>query len=514
MILKRFKKFIFFRIFFHFIFISSIAGLPTVIKYMIDADYSNGIYEVIKLVGLFVLLIAVGMISQYISQRSSWKLETEFNLYLRKNLFSVIICKEPNNFNQNSIGNYNSKLNNDISSCADYLEYSMMILESLISFIIYAIYIFILNYKIAIIIYLVSFIVLYLPKITAKKFSKKKRTLLDNTACYHSKIIDLLGGYSFINYFTYRNIAKNYENSLEKMEESRYDFGKYKTFVNVFNASVMNLINISSFVIIAYLLYKKEITAGIATATIAYIQDFLLPLRTVIDSVSLRKSVETVMSDIISEISENKNLESENVKFVNNIRCNNVSFKYDDYIIKDFSYTFEKNKKYAIIGESGKGKSTLLNLINGNLICTEGNITIDDRKVSYRFCNQLIMYLTQKSHIFSTNFWNNVSIWGSFYKTILEKGDKYIPENKVEILLKSENNNELSGGEKQLVNYLRAVLSGREILLLDEPFSAMDKAMENYVCNRLLEMKDKTIIMITHNVEKEFLDKFDHIIYM
>ncbi|MCI5997322.1 MAG: ABC transporter ATP-binding protein [Peptoniphilaceae bacterium] len=298
------------------------------------------------------------------------------------------------------------------------------------------------------------------------------------------------------------------------MEESRYDFGKYKTFVNVFNASVMNLINISSFVIIAYLLYKKEITAGIATATIAYIQDFLLPLRTIIDSVSLRKSVETVMSDIISEISENKNLESENVKFVNNIRCNNVSFKYDDYIIKDFSYTFKKNKKYAIIGESGKGKSTFLNLINGNITCTGGSITIDDRKVSYRFCNQLIMYLTQKSHIFSTNFWNNVSIWGSFDKTILEKGDKYIPENKVEILLKSENNNELSGGEKQLVNYLRAVLSGREILLLDEPFSAMDKAMENYVCNRLLEMKDKTIIMITHNVEKEFLDKFDHIIYM
>lgn len=107
-----------------------------------------------------------------------------------------------------------------------------------------------------------------------------------------------------------------------------------------------------------------------------------------------------------------------------------------------------------------------------------------------------------------------LSLWGSFDKTILEKDDKYIPENKVEILLKSENNNELSGGEKQLVNYLRAVLSGREILLLDEPFSAMDKAMENYVCNRLLEMKDKTIIMITHNVEKEFLDKFDHIIYM
>ncbi|WP_459541917.1 ABC transporter ATP-binding protein, partial [Parvimonas micra] len=289
---------------------------------------------------------------------------------------------------------------------------------------------------------------------------------------------------------------------------------KFKTFVNVLDGIVMYMINISSFGIMAFLLYKGEITAGIATATIAYIQDFMFPLRTVIDAISLRKSVEIVMKNVLLEISENKNLELENVKFTNNIKCDNVSFKYDDYIIKNFSYTFEKNKKYAIIGESGKGKSTLLNLINGNLSCTDGRITIDDREVSYRFCNQLIMYLTQKSHIFSENFWDNVSIFDSFDKTVLERDNRYIPQNKVDILLKSKNNNELSGGEKQLVNYLRAILSGKEILLLDEPFSAMDKNMEKYVCSKLLEMEDKTIIMITHNVEKDFLDKFDNIIYI
>lgn len=124
------------------------------------------------------------------------------------------------------------------------------------------------------------------------------------------------------------------------------------------------------------------------------------------------------------------------------------------------------------------------------------------------------MYLTQKSHIFSENFWDNVSIFDSFNKDVLENDNKYIPSNKVDTLLNSENNNELSGGEKQVVNYLRAVISARDILLLDEPFSAMDKVMEDYVCNKLLEMKDKTIIMITHNVEKDFLDKFDEVIYM
>lgn len=513
-IYKKLKKFIFLRIFFHFLYILSIAALPTVIKYMIDDAYSNGIYDVIKLITIFIFLVFIGMFSQYVSQKSSWRLEKEFNLYLRRELFSVIICKEPGEFNKKSIGDYNSRLNNDIASCSEYLEYTMMIFESLISFIIYAIYIFILSYKIAIIIYLVSFIVLYLPNVTSNKFSKKKKKLLLDTSFYNSKIIDLLSGYSFINCFTYKNIVNSYEKSLNKMEESRYDFGKFKTFVNVLNGIVMYMINISSFVIIAFLLYKKEITKGIATASFAYIENFMFPLRSVIDSISLRKSVNQVMNDMVLEISKNKNLEVKNIKFTNCIKCNNISFKYDDYIIKNFSYTFYKNKKYAIVGENGCGKTTLLNLLNGNLSLTNGYITIDKRNVSYRVCNQVIMYLTQKSHIFSENFFDNVTIFNSFDKTILEKNNKYVPKNMLDILLKSKNNTKLSGGEKQLVNYLRLVLSKKEILLLDEPFSQMDKTTEEYICDKLLKMEDKTIIMVTHNVKKEFLNKFDDVIYM
>lgn len=514
-IYKKLKKFIFLRILFHFIYILAIAGLPTVIKYMIDDSYKNGIYDVIKLTSIFIFLIFIGMFSQYISQKSSWLLEKHFNLYFRESLFSVIICKEPSCFNKKSIGEYNSKLNNDIASCQEYLEYTMIILESLISFVIYAIYIFMLSYKIAIVIYLVAVIVLYFPNLTANKFSQKKEKLLSDTAFYNSKIIDLLSGYNFINCFTYKNIDKNYKNSLYRMEDSRYKFGKFKTFVNVLNGVVMYMINIVSFIIIAFLLYKREITTGVATATICYIENFMFPLRSVIDSISLRKSVDKVMNDMILEISKNKNLRAENLKFIDNIKCNNISFKFgDNYIIKNFSYTFYKNKKYAIVGESGKGKSTFLNLLNGNLSCTSGSITIDKREVSYRFSNQLIMYLTQKSHIFSEDFWNNISIFESFDKTILEKDNKYIPKNKFDILLETEDSSKLSGGEKQLVNYLRAILSKREILLLDEPFSQMDKIMEEYVCDKLLKMEDKTIIMVTHNTKEEFLKKFDYVIYM
>lgn len=108
MILK-FKKYVFLRIFFHFIYILAIAGVPVVIRYMIDSTYSNGIYDILKFISFFIGLIFVGMLSQYISQKSSWKLEREFNLYLRKKLFSVIISKEPYDFNKNTISDYNSK---------------------------------------------------------------------------------------------------------------------------------------------------------------------------------------------------------------------------------------------------------------------------------------------------------------------------------------------------------------------------------------------------------------------
>lgn len=121
-----------------------------------------------------------------------------------------------------------------------------------------------------------------------------------------------------------------------------------------------------------------------------------------------------------------------------------------------------------------------------------------------------MFYVNQQCHIFAEPFEENVTVFGSFPGSVDLKA--FLPEEKYETLTRSLDCSTLSGGEKQLVGICRALLSGREILILDEPFSALDAKTEFTVCRRLLTMKEKTVVMITHNEQPEYLKLFDRVI--
>lgn len=508
--LKNIKSEIIGRLFFHLVYIVAIAGLPYVIKLMLDSDYANGVKDVFILIILFVSLIFIAMLAQYLSQRLSWKLDTKFFLSLRKDLFSSIIKKQPKDFKSKEIGDYTSMLNNDIAACGEYINYIMLIIESIFGIITYAVYLFLLDYRIAIMMYVCTGLMIFLPRVTGKKLSYKKQNLLEITGNYISKVLDLLKGYPLVNNKTSEATSNRHESSLKKMESARYDYGKFKTFVNVFNGSVMYLINVFTFIIIAILLYKKEITVGIATATFSYIGDFSYPLRTIIDSISNLKSVTGVKNKVIDQITKIEIIEPVDYDFSDSIRLNDVSFKYATFELNNISYQFEKGKKYVIIGDSGTGKSTILNLLAGFIEADSGSIELDGKKLTRDMGNNLIFYLTQDSHIFSEDFWDNITIFDSFKKN--KELIEFIPEDRRDAIMQAKDCSKLSGGEKQFVNIIRALSSESSILALDEPFSALDYKTELAVCKKLLALKDKTILLITHNQQEEYLNMFDEII--
>ena len=500
-----------FRLLFHLIYMCAIASLPYIIKYMIDSKFDNGYYDVLKWICLFICSIAIGMIAQYVSQNSAWKLDEKFYKCIRKDIFNEIINKYPDDFEAKTIGEYSSEVNNNIASCEEYIEYIMEICESVIGLIVYAVYIFFLDIRIAIIIYIAAVTTLFLPRITGKKLSIKKQTLLTYTGEYTSKLIDLLEGFSFINKFTNTSIKREHALSLEQMENARYAYGSYKTFANVLNGSVMYILNTAAFGIIAILLCAGSITAGVATATISYIQDFMYPLRTIIDSISSVKAVEGVTKTVINEIETARILNYKEITFNQFLKVENIAVSFPEFELKGYSNVFEKGKSYAIIGESGTGKSTLLKVITGRLAADSGYIYFDDKKADYDICNQIMFYSEQKSHLYNASYEDNVTMFGSYrYEKNIEMLTK---TSEYEYLYKAQNCQDLSGGEKQLVLLNRALLSNREILALDEPFSALNKELEYIVTEQLLKL-GKTVIMITHNVDDNYLELFDAVIFM
>lgn len=500
------------RLLFHIIYIAAIASLPYIIKSMIDEDYSSGMQKVFFYIGIFTLMILAGMAAQYITQRTAWHMDYDLYKMVRGDLFSSIIKRDATVFSQKDIGEYTSMLENDVNALGEYVEYCLDTVESVISLITYAVFIFMLDFRIAGVIYTVTFITLFLPKVTAKRLADKKNHLLNETGKYISKVNDLLSGFQIINNETERGFLKRYHRSLDEMEESRLEYGTYKTFVNVFNGTMMYMIDISAFAVIGVLLATGNTTVGVATATITYIREFSAPLRGMIDSISSVKSVSGVKEKLLAEIDIN-DAHGKTIEFGTEIVFDNVCVRYKEFEMKDFSYRFVKGKKYAIIGESGSGKSTLLRILMKCVQPDSGSITVDGYDIQQLDIPSMTGYMNQNTHIFAENFEDNVRVFGSYSKEQFQNVKRKFGNNMVDSVSGKAECNKCSGGEKQLIALMRTLMAEKSLLLLDEPFAALDKEKEKRLTEILLK-EEGTVLLVTHNISPEYLGQFDSVLRM
>jgi len=202
---------------------------------------------------------------------------------------------------------------------------------------------------------------------------------------------------------------------------------------------------------------------------------------------------------------------------------NQVSFAYaEKTVLRDFSYTFEKGKFYKVVGESGGGKTTLLDLASGLISPQKGSITIDSNpllSIHKLHRSQRIGYLSQNSFLFEGSLKSNV-LWGyvdevdeqKLLQSIQMAGlEDFVRENGLDYEI-TESGQNLSGGQKQRVALTRLFLGDYDFLLLDEPTSALDGETEAHVMEQLRRMKKQVgIICITHRAFDQEGD-IDHVI--
>ncbi len=185
------------------------------------------------------------------------------------------------------------------------------------------------------------------------------------------------------------------------------------------------------------------------------------------------------------------------------ITLKNISVSFGKKIVIDnLSFNFENGKKYAIMGESGSGKTTIFNVISGLLKPQNGDVLKDE--------NCKVAYVFQEPRLFDwLTVLENVSI-----ATELEKSEGEELAKKLLTDLGLEDSfyhypTELSGGMKQRVSIARAIAYEPNVILLDEPFKALDSETKKHVANYLFDFcKDKTVIMVTHdNCDLEYADE-------
>lgn len=210
---------------------------------------------------------------------------------------------------------------------------------------------------------------------------------------------------------------------------------------------------------------------------------------------------------------KNKTLESSIIE--GKITFNHVSFTYEDTNItalNKVSFTIQKGETLAILGKTGSGKSTILNLISRLYDIKDGEITIDGHNIkdlNLHDVRNSIAFVPQDAFLFSDTIMNNIK-FGKENATeaeVIEAAKKAVVHtnimgfNEQYQTVVGERGITLSGGQKQRVSIARAIIKDSNILLLDDCLSAVDTETEEAILNNLLEFcKDKTTILVSHRV--------------
>jgi ABC-type multidrug transport system fused ATPase/permease subunit len=216
-------------------------------------------------------------------------------------------------------------------------------------------------------------------------------------------------------------------------------------------------------------------------------------------------------------------IQGKSIENINDITISNLSFMYEDKaILKDISHKFEKNKSYAIVGPSGAGKTTLINLLLARENNYTGNIYyngIEVREISLDSLYEISSFVEQNVFVFDDSIINNITMYSNvdeelLNEVIIKSGLTELIKEKGKDYSCGENGSNLSGGEKQRISIARALINKSQLLLLDEVTSALDNETSSLITNQLLELNNTTRIMITHRLDEEVLNKFDQIIVM
>lgn len=503
-------------------------GIAFVLQFIINASTSGNINKLLC-VGLGCLIfMAVYAAVKCFNTVIVRKCIKKILIQIKQDLFSNLISNNTKKLKDNNIAEYMSNITNDINILEkEYLESIFLLLTIVFNFVLGCISITFLNASLAILSIGIGVIVLIVPILFGKKLNVLKEEYSKSLSIFTIKVKDIFSGVDLIKSYNLQNkVIDEFNGSNTKVEDSKYKTYKFNAYLSAVCSTINYFTICLILVIVGIQVIQGNLTIGAAIAAMQLLDYIINPINTIGIYINKIKTNTSIISKLVQEEQTNKQTGIEVINdFRNRIYLDNVSYSYNEKneAIKNVSFTFEKNKKYIVVGNSGGGKSTLLGLINGSLEGFSGSITIDGKRIEeidLKSLNRLISIIHQNIFLFDDTIRNNITL---FDDTVTEKYlEKVIQMVGLEDLINKkgingkvgENGEFLSGGEKQRIAIARALVKKTKILLLDEATAALDLENSFNIENMILQIPDLTLIVVSHKFVKENLCKYDNIIAM
>ncbi len=278
-------------------------------------------------------------------------------------------------------------------------------------------------------------------------------------------------------------------------------------------------------------LLKADLTIGIVISFVQYIWLFFRPLQHLSDRFNVIQTAIASSDRIIRLLDEQEGIENPSglhhlTAFRDTIRFNNVWFAYDqeNWILKDISFEIRHGEKIAIVGATGSGKTTLINILSKLYPFQKGSITIDGiqlQEIEEHSLRKLVGVVMQDVFLFSGTIKENLAFGNPDVSdddireaATIVGADRFIDQLPDKYDYKVlENGTGLSSGQKQLTAFVRALLYNPEILVLDEATSSVDTETETLIDSATANlMKNRTSIIIAHRLST--VQKADRIIVL
>jgi len=440
----------------------------------------------------------------------------EFNQRINKSFFNSLLYLPKLFFDTRKIGDFVSRLNDTqrIQNVIKYLITNTVV--DILGVLISIGFLFYYYWKLAIICLIVSPIIFYIIFRFNKKIILSQREVMQAYSINEANYIDSIRGIDVIKGFGKQDLFLKKNLSIFGNFQSKiFELGKVNVKITLYSglALVVFLVIILSFS--SYNVLNSQIKIGEMMAIIG-ISSSLLTSITNLALVSIPIQEAKVAFDRMFEYSSitKEKLDGLEINNIQKIEIKQLDFRFNgrSKLLENVSLKLEKGKVICLLGESGGGKTTFTEVLQKNYIQESGEVIINDtislKDISTANWRNLISIVPQNIQLFNTTFLENIildeNLDNQKLNDVINLGFQQfvssLPQNLMTIV--GEEGINLSGGQKQLLGWMRALYHNPQFLILDEPTSSLDKDNRNFIYQLISKLKnDKIIFIISHNLE-------------